>query len=70
MRRRAGRWCSTVCKVQERTRSRDSVSAHLGTEVYNGERDDEYYARRAPRLSPTRYNDPRWKHLDQPMCLA
>ena len=38
-------------------------SAHLGTEVYNGERDDEYYARRAPRLSPTRYNDPRWKHF-------
>ena len=39
------------------------VSAHLGTEVYNGERDDEYYERRAPRLSPTRYNDPRWKHF-------
>ena len=31
--------------------------------MYNGERDDEYYARRAPRLSPTRYNDPRWKHF-------
>ena len=39
------------------------VSAHLGTEVYNGERDDEYYERRAPRLSSTRFNDPRWKHF-------
>lgn len=39
------------------------ISAHLGTEVYNGERADEYFQRRAPRLSSTRFNDPRWKHF-------
>ena len=61
-RRRAGCSYCVDCKEVARTRSRVG-SAHLGTEVYNGERDDEYYARRAPRLSPTRFNDPRWKHF-------